>query len=143
MAITADTTNHFKYMLLNTISTHTLKAILMSTTYSFDRDADATLDDITSDQISAGYGYVQDDKTLTTVTVTEDDTGDQATLTCDDVTWTASGGDIGPFGAMVLYDDDDASDGVIGCIDFGTDYTIVDGSSWSAQDVEINLGIMT
>jgi len=141
MAATADTSNHYKYVLLNAVSGHTFKAILMDTTFSFDRDTHATLSDVTSDQLATNYGYTQDDKTLTSVAVTEDDTDDQAQFTCDDVTWTASGGDIGPFGAMIIYDETDTNDAVVGCIDFGTDYTIVDGSSWTGQDIVINLGI--
>lgn len=143
MAIVADTSNHYKYVLLNAVSGHTFKAILMNTTFAFDRDAHATLADVTASQISTGYGYTQDDKTLTTVSVTEDDVNDRAQFTCDDVTFTASGGDIGPFGAMIIYDETDANDAVVGCIDFGTDYTIVDGSSWTGQDIVINLGIGT
>jgi uncharacterized protein YtpQ (UPF0354 family) len=96
---------------------------------------------VTADQIATGYGYTQDDKTLTSVSVTEDDVNDRAQFTCDDVTWTASGDDIGPFGAMIIYDETDANDAVVGCIDFGTDYTIVDGSSWTGQDIVLNLGI--
>lgn len=141
MAIVADTSNHYKYVLLNAVSGHTFKAILMNTTFTFDRDAHATLADVTSDQIATNYGYTQNDKTLTTVSVTEDDVNDQAQFTCDDVTWTASAGDIGPFGAMIIYDETDANDAVVGCIDFGTDYTIVNGASWTGQDIVINLGI--
>jgi hypothetical protein len=141
MAAVADTSNHYKYVLLNAVSGHTFKAILMDTTFVFDRDAHATLANVTSDQISTGYGYTQDDKTLTGVSVTEDDANDRAQFTCDDVTWTASGDDIGPFGAMIIYDETDANNAVVGCIDFGTDYTIVDGASWTGQDIVLNLGI--
>lgn len=141
MAAVADTSNHYKYVLLNAVSGHTFKAILMNTTFVFDRDAHATLADVTADQIATGYGYTQDDKILTNVAITEDDVNDRAKFTCDDPTWTASDGDIGPFGSMVVYDDTEADDAVVGCIDFGTDYTIVDGSSWTGQDLIINLGI--
>jgi len=141
MAMVADTSNHYKYVLLNAVSGHTFKAILMNTTFAFDRDAHATLADVTASQIATNYGYTQDDKTLTTVAVTEDDVNDRAQFTCDDVTWTASGGDIGPFGAMIIYDETDADDAVVGCIDFGTDYTILDGSSWTGEDIRINLGV--
>ena len=141
MAVTSDTSNHYKYALLNAVASNTFKAILMNTTYAFDRDAHATLADVTASQLSTGDGYVQDSKTLTSVAVAEDDTNDRAQLTADDVTWTASGGDIGPFGAMVIYDDTDTNDAVVGCIDFGTDYTISDGASWTGKGVAINIGI--
>ena len=143
MAATAETSNHIKYVLLNAIATHTLKAILMNSAFAFDRDAHATLADVTASQIATGSGYTQNNKALSGVSVTEDDVNDRAQLTCDDVTFTASGGDIGPFGSMIIYDDDDANDAVLGCIDFGTDYTIADGSSWVGQDIVVNLGILT
>jgi len=143
MAATADTSNHYKYALLNAVAGHTFKAILMNTSFAFDRDAHATLADVTASQIATGSGYTQDNKELENVAVTEDDVNDRAQLTCDDITFTATGGDIGPFGAMIIYDDTDANDAVVGCIDFGTDYTIVDGNSWVGQNIAINLGILT
>jgi hypothetical protein len=105
MAIVADTTNHFKYVLLNAIAGHTLKAILMNTTFVFDRDAHATLADVTADQLATGNGYTQNNKVLSNVAVTEDDVNDRAQFTCDDVTWTAASGNIGPFGALVIVDE--------------------------------------
>jgi len=105
MAIVADTTNHYKYVLLNAIAGHTFKAILMNTTFAFDRDAHATLADVTADQLATGNGYTRNNKVLSNVAVTEDDVNDQAQFTCDDVTWTAASGDIGPFGALVIVDE--------------------------------------
>jgi len=143
MAATADTSNHYKYALLNAVAGHTFKAILMNTSFAFDRDAHATLADVTASQIATGSGYTQDNKELENVAVTEDDVNDRAQLTCDDITFTASGGDIGPFGAMIIYDDTDANDAVVGCIDFDTDYTIVEDSSFTIEDIVINLGNIT
>jgi len=141
MAQTVTLSNHYHAQLLKgniDWENDTIKIILMNTTYAFDKDADATLSDVTSDQISTGYGYTQDSKTLTTVTVTENDTDDKATVTCDDPAWVASGGSIGPFGAAILYDDTTSDDTVIGCIDFGTDYTVVDSASWTAKDITVD-----
>ena len=142
MAVVVTFSNHVKYqMAIGNIDLpgDTLKAILMNTSFAFDKDAHATLADVTASQIAAGNGYTQDDKTLTSVAVAEDDTNDKAEMTCDDPSWTASGGSIGPFGAMIIYDDTTADDTVVACIDFGTDYTIADGASFTPQDITLSL----
>ena len=142
MAITVTVSNHFKYQLakkLIDLSADTLKVILMNTTFAFDKDAHATLADVTVDQLATNFGYTQDTKVLTTVVLTEDDVNDKAVMTCDNPTWTAAGGDIGPTGAMIIYDDTTADDTIIACADFGTDYTISDGSSLQPQNVVVSL----
>jgi len=141
MAVTVTHSNHYHYQLLSgniDYGTDAIKIILMNTTFTFDKDAHATLAAVTASQIATGNGYTQDSKTLTTVAVTEDDVNDKAYVTCDDPSWTASGGDIGPFGAAILYDDTTADDTVIGCVDFGVDYTIYNGASWSAKNIQVD-----
>ena len=141
MAIVATLSNHYKAELLKgsiALDGDVLKVILMNTTFAFDKDTHSTLADVTADQLATGSGYTQNNKTLTTVVVTEDDSNDRGQMTCDDVTWTASGGAIGATGAAIIYDDTTADDTVVGCIDFGTDYTIPDGSSLQLQTIVIN-----
>lgn len=141
MAITVTVSNHAKYQLgignLN-ITSDTIKIILMDDSFVFDPDAHATLADITANQLATGNGYTQDDKILTGVVASENDTEDKATWTFDNATWTATG-DIGPIGAYVLYDDTTSDDTVISCVDFGTDYTISAGMSFQAQAVVISI----
>ena len=142
MAITAVLSNHFKFQLASGLvdfSADTFKIILMNTTFAFDKDADATLALITADQLATNYGYTQDDETLAGVAISEDDTDDRAEVTWNDVTFTASGGEIGPFGAACIIDTTTVDDTVVGCIDFGTDYTTANGSSFQLQDIELRL----
>lgn len=142
MAVTATVSNHFKFQLASgniDFDSNVYKVILMNTTFAFDKDADATLADVTADQLSTGNGYTQDTKVLTGVSVTEDDTNDKATVTWDNATWTASGGSIGPTGAYVIYDDTTSDDTIVACIDFGTDYTISDGSSIQLQNIAVSI----
>jgi len=142
MAITLTVSNHFKYQLMDKqvdLSADTLKIILMNNTFAFDKDDDATLANVTADQLETGNGYTQNDETLANLVLAEDDTNDKGKMTCDDVTWTASGGSIGPTGAAIIYDNTTDDDTVIGCIDFGTDYTIGDGTSFSIKSIEIDV----
>lgn len=141
MAVALTVSNHYKYQLakkLIDLSTDTLKIILMNTTFAFDKDTHATLADVTADQLATGFGYTQNDKTLAGGALVEDDANDKGTYTCDDPVWTASGGSIGPTGAAIIYDDTTGDDTVIGCIDFGTDYTVPDGTNFSIQNIEID-----
>ena len=107
MAITLTLSNHYKYQLMKKkidLSVDTLVMILMNNTYAFDKDADATLANIAADQLSTGNGYTQNAKELANLLLSEDDTNDKGAMTCDDISWTASGGSIGPTGASVLLD---------------------------------------
>lgn len=141
MAVTCVLSNHYKAQKDKGLVDHssaTHKLILMNTTFSFDKDAHATLADVTADQLATGNGYTQNDKVLTNPVVTEDDVNDKSKVTFDDATFTASGGDIGPMGSAIIYLDDTDDDTVVGCIDFGTDYTISNGLSFQFQNIQID-----
>ncbi len=142
MAVTYLISNHFKQQLnLGNIDfdTDVFKVILMNNTFTFDVDADATLPDITADQLATGGGYTQDDETLANVNVVENDTTDKSEVTWDDVSWTATSGGFGPAGAFCIYDDTTTDDTIICCVDFGEDYTIPIDSVLTLQDIKISL----
>lgn len=144
MAVVATVSNHAKFKIASGdvnfgSGGDVFKVILMNATFTFDKDSHATLSDVTSDQLATEYGYTQDAKVLTGVSLVEDDTNDKAAVTWDNATWTASGGAIGPTGAYIIYDDTTADDTVIACVDFGTDYTINDASSIQLQNIAVSL----
>ena len=140
MAIVSTLSNHYKYQKMAAAIDHvndTFKIILMNTTFAFDKDAHATLADVSADELATNYGYTQQNKALSGGTLTEDDTGDKAYRTFDSVSWVASVGSIGPTGAAIIYDDTTSDKTVVGCIAFGADFTIPDGSSFLLQDIQI------
>lgn len=98
-------TDTYKVMLSNSapLATNTVKA------------------DIT--EISAGNGYTAGG-TATTIAVSE--TGGTTTVTGTSVTFTASGGSIGPFRYVVLYNDTTASPAkpLVGWWDYGSSVTL-------------------
>lgn len=55
------------------------------------------------------------------------------TVTGVDVTWLATGGTIGPFRYVVLYNDSSASDSLIGYWDNGSSVTLQIGQSFTAD----------
>ena len=142
MSVVITLSNHWKYQLGKKqvdISADTFKIILMDDNFVFDKDAHATLADVIASpscELETGFGYTQQNKELSGGTWAENDTDDKGIRTFDTVSWTASGGSIGPTGCAIIYDESTGSASpavsptVVGCIDFGTDYTIPDGSSF-------------
>lgn len=92
----------------------------------------ASLDDIKTDlaEISAGNGYTAGG---TDVANAYSEAGGTGTLTGTDITWTASGGTIGPFQYAVMYDDTHASDILINWWDYGSALTLNDGESFTVD----------
>lgn len=62
------------------------------------------------------------------------------TMVATDVTFTASGGSIGPFQYAVIYDDTHASDVLMGWYDYGSAVTLSDGESFT---VDFGASLMT
>jgi len=137
MAVVLTLSNHYKYQLMKKqidLSADDLKAILMNNTFTFDKDAHATLADVTVDQLVTANGYTRNDKTLTALVLAEDDASDKGHFVCDDPSWTASGGDIGPTGSSLIVDFSSLDD-----IEFFTtqkDQDFVGGSThWANVDL--------
>jgi len=106
----------------------TLKVYLSNAAPS--ASGDAVLTDLA--EISAGFGYtaggadVQNSVSETTGT---------ATVAAVDVTWTATGGSIGPFQYVALYNDTPTSpaDPLIAWWDYGSALTLNDGESFTVD----------
>jgi hypothetical protein len=84
-------------------------------------------------EISAGNGYTAGGTQA--VQSASEQTSGTYKLTLGDVTFTASGGSIGPFRYVVLYNDTPASpaDPLIGYWDYGSNVTITDGNSFTVD----------
>lgn len=109
--------------------THTFKAAFSNTAPSA---ANTQLSDIT--QISSGNGYTAGaggGVTLDSVTLTE--TGGTAKVTIVDEVFTASGGSVGPFRYIVIYNDSATSpaDALVCWYDYGSSITLADTETFT------------
>lgn len=112
-------THTFKLMLTNTapVATNTIKSNIT--------------------EISAGNGYSAGGA-VTTVTLSRTTTVTR--IIASDVTFSAAGGNIGPFRYGVLYNDSAASDNLVAWLDYGSSHTITSGLSFTF-DLDPVLGI--
>lgn len=97
----------------------TLKLMLLSNAATFSA-AHTQLTQVTNAgayEIS-GNGWTAGGETLSTVTITTVDTNGSM-IDADDISKTATGGDIGPAYKAVIYDDSDANDAPLWFFDFG------------------------
>ena len=125
---------------VHNFSAHTFKAAL---TNSAPNATDTILSDIT--QISASGGYTAGaggGYTLDSVTLSE--TGGTAKLTIADEVITASGGSVGPFRYVVVYNDSASSpaDALVGYYDYGSSITLADGETLTI-DFDGSAGVIT
>ena len=125
------------YTGLTDYDTDSFKIILLNA-HTFD-PTHTQLSDVSGDEIATGNGYTQQTKTLTSVTAGQ--TGGTFVFDAANVSWTASGGSIGPATDAEIYDDTSTNDLLTCNIDFGASETAPDG-----QNFQINFnasGIFT
>lgn len=123
----------------------TFKICLMDTGFTFNEDTHEGWADVSADELAELNGYVQDTKTLAGVGLVVNTTTARCDVTWDNVTWTASGGSIGPTAGAIIYDDsvtaagDIVADTIIGYIDFGSDITQAAGGTLTIQNIKVTI----
>jgi len=110
---------------------HTVKVYLTNNTPS--ASADAVKTDLAGITEQNGYTAADIQQDIS-------ETSGVMTMTGVDVEWTASGGSFGPFRYAVLYDEDHASDALIGYYDYGSEITIATGEKFK---VDFGASILT
>lgn len=91
-------------------------------------------------EIAAGNGYTSGGVTASFVSGT--DASGTYRLILSQVSWTASGGSIGPFEFAVLYNSTAANGNLIGWWDYGTAITLTNGNSFTVALDQSN-GVLT
>jgi hypothetical protein len=103
----------------------TLKVLLTNTAPSLSNTQKSDI----SGELSTANGYTAGGATVT-ITSSAQSSG-LYTLIASDVTWTASGGSIGPFRYAVIYNDTATNDELIGYIDYGYSVTVASGQTFT------------
>ena len=80
-------------------------------------------------EISSGNGYTAGGATLSGITSSQ--SSGTYYFICSDISWTASGGSIGPFRTAVFYNDTATNDEILGYIDFGYALTLASGQTFT------------
>lgn len=114
------------------LDSHAFKIVLTNTAPT--PGTNTVLADIT--QIANGNGYTTGGNTLGTVTWAETGAGTGIwQFTSADSVWTASGGNIGPFRYVVMYDDTPTTpaDPLVGYLDYGSGVTITTGNTFTVD----------
>lgn len=73
------------------------------------------------------------------VSITQNDTDARADIKWNNITWTASGGDVGPIAGVIIYDDSISGDPILGYINFGGAYTVADGGTATIANVKVRI----
>jgi len=115
------------------------KIALMTSGFTYDRVNHNNYSDISGSELSSGNGYTAGGETLAGVAVTRNDTDNWTSITWNNVSWTASGGPIGPTPGAAIYDDTHTDKPVVGYIDFGGDQTQADGGVATIANPEVRI----
>jgi hypothetical protein len=133
---------HCKYLLATqaiNFASDTFKIILMASGFNFNRNTHKVYADVSANELATNYGYTQNTKVLTGVAVTEDDTNEECSVIWGSPSWVASGGALGPVNGAIILDATISGEPIIGFIDFGQDYTQVDGGTLTVANPEVDL----
>ena len=150
MAITRILSNNFKFELGRgniDFNTGDFRVILMqgAGVFTFSKASHGQYVNVKASELPAGNGYNLITKPVTPAPTEEwqQDNGlNKASVTWENPTWTAAGGDIGPTdGAIVLQYDSTTPDNsiVVGYIGFGEDIVIADTVSFQLQEMGFDL----
>jgi hypothetical protein len=120
---------------VHNLGSDTLKVMLTNTAPSA---SNTVKTDIT--EISAGNGYTAGG-TAATISSSAQTSGTYK-LVLADVVFTASGGSIGPFRYIVLYNDTATNDELIGYADYGSSITLATGETFTT-DFDGTNGVLT
>jgi hypothetical protein len=120
------------------LSTDTIKVALLDSGYTPNIDTDIFWDDVSANEITSA-NYTTGGETITTPTVTQDNTDNEGVFGGDDIVWTNAVGTITARYAVMYKDTGVAGTSpLIEYIDFGADKTSENENfsiSWSAEGI--------
>jgi hypothetical protein len=143
MSIINTVSNRFKLALMNKevdMDADVFQIALMDTSFIFDPEAHEKWSDISSSEIAQGNGYLTGGQALQSGELIQNNSTSKAVMSWQNAEWTAVGGDIAATGAAVVYDFTHADKLILGCSDFGVNYSPMEGLSLKFITIVLNLG---
>jgi hypothetical protein len=141
----SEATNKIKYLLAIKqidFANDAFKIRLMANGFTFNKDTHHGWANVSANELADGYGYTNGGANLANLSVAENDTDDRATFTCNNVSWTANGGNIGPTPGAIIYDDTPTTpqaDPIVAYIDFAGNQTQADGGVLTIANIQIRI----
>ena len=120
-------------------SSDVFKAIVMAEGFSFNPATHALYADVIASEIGGGNGYTVGGASLSGVAIAQNNTDNRADVTWNTVSWTATGGDVGPCAGVIIYDDTLTGDPILGYINFGGTYTVAQGGTATVANIRVRL----
>lgn len=137
----SETSNKFKYLVMKKVidlSADTCKIILMASGFVFNKASHHVYADVSASELPTASGYTSGGATLTTATLTEDDTNNVGKCTWDNPQWTATGTIVAR--GAIIFDDTVSSpvaDPIVAYIDFGSNQTVLNGGVFTISGVSV------
>lgn len=134
--------NNFKNLLVNgdvDFSADVFKAIVLSYGFEFSASAHADYGDISTSELPTGSGYTVGGILMTGVSIDTDSVDNKVTISWNNISIEASGGDLGPIGGVAIIDTTVTDDPVVYYIDLGESYTVADGGIATLGNIKITL----
>lgn len=122
-------------------SSDTFKIILLKAGFSYSPASHEKYGDVTTYEVDSGLGYTTAGATLANVALTRSDVDNNLIVSWNNVSWTATGGNIEASGA-IIYDDTVAAPTIkpiIGYIDFGGNMLTYDGGILTIANIALEL----
>ena len=117
----------------------TFKAIIMNSSYVFNKITHAKYSDVSSHELSSGHGYSQGSYIVGSKTLSFDAANTYYNIILPPLIWTATEGSLGPLSGVIIYDDT-ITDKIIVCfLDFESLVTIESGNQLFIMNATIQL----
>lgn len=133
--------NNFKYLLMQSdidFGADTFSIILMRQGFAFNRATHDDYADVSPDELATGGGYTAGGQPLAGGALTRNDPANLTTMTWNNASWLATGGDIVTQGAIIV-DTTVSGSPIIGYIDFGETLTTFETGTFTVTGIAVEL----
>jgi hypothetical protein len=142
MAVVNTLSNNFKIRLMNKevdMNSDVFKISLMNTAFAFNPATHALWADVSASEIAAGNGYSAGGQTLQSGELVQDNSANKGVMTWHNAEWLAAGGDIADTGAAIIRDTSVSGELIVGCSDFGVNYSTLNGMPLKFVSIAVSL----